>query len=140
MKICENQVKSKIWPQRLQKQTLDLKDLGRGSVNFPKSTFFKSGKRTDKNKLQVGLLVKLLRLPVFNCIRIAGPLGQTRSAITNLFVEFESNYLYFPKNMSPSLNIYLHCKCLQRFTGSLRGNQSAGISNLWDLHVYPQSL
>ena len=131
-------MKSKIWPPRLQKQPLDLKDLRRGSVNFPKSTFFISGKRTDKNKLQVGLLVKLLRLPA---------LGQTRSAITNLFTpyykiqrEFESNYLYFPRNMSPSLNIYLHYKCLQGFTGSLRGNQSVGISNLWGLHVYPQSL
>ena len=29
----------------------------------------------------------------------------------------------------------LHCKCLQGFTGSLRGNWSAGISNLWGLHV-----
>ena len=36
--------------------------------------------------------------------------------------------------------LILHCKCLQGFTGSLRGNQSAGISNLWGLHVYPQSL
>ena len=26
------------------------------------------------------------------------------------------------------------------FTGSLRGNSSAGISNLWGLHVYAQSL
>ena len=34
----------------------------------------------------------------------------------------------------------LHCKCLQGFTKSLRGNQSAGISNLWGLHAYPQSL
>ena len=30
----------------------------------------------------------------------------------------------------------LHCK----FTGTLRGNRSAGISNLRGLHVYPQSL
>jgi hypothetical protein len=29
----------------------------------------------------------------------------------------------------------LHCKCLQGFTGSLQGNQSAGISNLWGLPV-----
>ena len=36
--------------------------------------------------------------------------------------------------------IEVHCKCLQGITGSLRGNQSAGISNLWGLHVYPQSL
>ena len=81
-------MKSKIWPPRLQKQPLDLKDLGSSSVNFSKSTFFKSGKRTDKTKLQVSLLVKLLRLPVFKCIPIAGPLGQTRSAITNLFTPF----------------------------------------------------
>ena len=33
-----------------------------------------------------------------------------------------------------------HCKCLQGITGTLQGNQSAGISNLWGLHVYPQSL
>ena len=33
-----------------------------------------------------------------------------------------------------------HCKCLQGFTGTLRGNRSAGISNLRGLHVYPQSL
>ena len=25
------------------------------------------------------------------------------------------------------------CKCVQGFTGSLQGNQSAGISNLWGL-------
>ena len=29
---------------------------------------------------------------------------------------------------------------LQGIKGTLRGNQSAGISNLWGLHVYPQSL
>ena len=34
----------------------------------------------------------------------------------------------------------LHCKCLQGFTGTLRGNWSVGTSNLWGLHVYPQSL
>ena len=28
-----------------------------------------------------------------------------------------------------------HCKCLQGFTGSLQGNQSVGISNLWGLPV-----
>ena len=33
------------------------------------------------------------------------------------------------------LVILLHCKCLKEFTGSLRGNLSAGISNLWGLHV-----
>ena len=33
-----------------------------------------------------------------------------------------------------------HCKCLQGITGTLQGNWSAGISNLWGLHVYPQSL
>ena len=30
----------------------------------------------------------------------------------------------------------VHCKCLQGFTGTLWGNRSAGISNLWGLHVY----
>ena len=34
----------------------------------------------------------------------------------------------------------LRCKCLQGFTKFLRGNQSAGISNLWGLHAYLQSL
>ena len=34
----------------------------------------------------------------------------------------------------------VHCKCLQGITGTLRGNQSGGISNLWGLHVYPQPL
>ena len=29
----------------------------------------------------------------------------------------------------------LHCKCLQGITGTLQGNRSAGISNLWGLHV-----
>ena len=29
----------------------------------------------------------------------------------------------------------LHCKCLQGFTGTLRGNESAGISNLQGLQV-----
>jgi hypothetical protein len=37
-------------------------------------------------------------------------------------------------------NQVLHCKCLQGITGTLRGNQSAGISNLWGLHVYLHSL
>ena len=31
----------------------------------------------------------------------------------------------------------VHCKCLQGFTGTLWGNRSVGISNLWGLHVYP---
>ena len=31
--------------------------------------------------------------------------------------------------------ISVHCKCLQRITGTLPGNRSAGISNLWGLHV-----
>ena len=35
--------------------------------------------------------------------------------------------------------ILVHCKSLQGFTGSLQGNPSAGISNLWGLHVYLQS-
>ena len=35
---------------------------------------------------------------------------------------------------------YVHWKCLQGFTGTLRGNRSAGISNLRELHVYPQFL
>ena len=41
-----------------------------------------------------------------------------------------------------ALNIVstLHCKCLQGIAGTLQGNQSAGISNLWGLQVYPQSL
>ena len=30
---------------------------------------------------------------------------------------------------------YVHCKCLQGFTGALQGNQGAGISNLWGLWV-----
>ena len=34
----------------------------------------------------------------------------------------------------------IHCKCLQGITGTLQGNRSAGISNLWGLHVYLQSL
>ena len=29
----------------------------------------------------------------------------------------------------------LHCKCLQGFTGTLRGNESAGVSNLQGLQV-----
>ena len=33
-----------------------------------------------------------------------------------------------------------HCKCLQGIAGTLQGNRRAGISNLWGLHVYPQSL
>jgi hypothetical protein len=39
-----------------------------------------------------------------------------------------------------SLKICLQFKCLQRITGTLQGNRSAGISNLWGLHVYLQSL
>ena len=31
----------------------------------------------------------------------------------------------------------IHCKCLQGFTGYLRGNRSVGISNLRGLKVYP---
>ena len=38
------------------------------------------------------------------------------------------------------LVVCLHCKCLQGITGTLQGNLSAGISNLWGLHVYLQSL
>jgi hypothetical protein len=34
----------------------------------------------------------------------------------------------------------LHCKCLQVFTGTLRGNRSAGISNLWGLYVTSDAL
>ena len=41
---------------------------------------------------------------------------------------------------SDSIQGRLHCKCLQGITGTLQGNRSAGISNLWGLHVYRQSL
>ena len=50
-------MKSKIWPPRPQKWPLDVKDLGGGSVNFPKNTFLKSGKSTEKNELHLGFLV-----------------------------------------------------------------------------------
>ena len=33
------------------------------------------------------------------------------------------------------LVILLHCKCLQGFTGTLRGNEPAGVSNLQGLQV-----
>ena len=39
-----------------------------------------------------------------------------------------------------NLQLFLHCKCRQGITGTLQGNRSAGISNLWGLHVYLQSL
>ena len=64
--------------------------------------------------------------------------------------ENEGRHLSFhmcPKNDAlgqqlSAINVsrYVHCKCLQGITGTLQGNWSAGISNLWGLHVYPQSL
>ena len=38
-----------------------------------------------------------------------------------------------------SFNVLLHCKCVEGFTGSLQGNQSAGISKLQGLQVFMQS-
>ena len=40
----------------------------------------------------------------------------------------------FRQNQVP-LKRKAHCKCLKGFTGSLQGNQSVGISNLWGLPV-----
>ena len=52
-----------------------------------------------------------------------------------------TRFCLFLTTYPPSLTFSMvHCKCLQGFTGTLQGNQSAGISNLWGLHVYPQSL
>ena len=48
------------------------------------------------------------------------------------------SYTYIPSTKNNVLQ--LNCKYLQGITGTLQGNQSAGISNLWGLHVYPQSL
>ena len=53
---------------------------------------------------------------------------------------FPTNYILINSSIVLSYWAYVHCKCLQGITGTLRGNQSAGISNLWGLHVYPQSL
>ena len=55
---------SEILPPRPRKWPLDLEVLGRGSVNFSKNTFFKSGQSTEKNELS--FLVKLWKLPDFN--------------------------------------------------------------------------
>ena len=35
---------------------------------FPKNTFYKSGKSTEKNEQYLGFLVKLLKLPLFNIL------------------------------------------------------------------------
>ena len=40
------------------------------------------------------------------------------------------------QNSCKELKHTLHCKCLQGFTGTLRGKLSAGISNLRGLHVH----
>ena len=37
-------------------------------------------------------------------------------------------------------NAWIHCKCLQGFTGSLQGNESAGISNLWVFVIFAGNL
>ena len=55
--------------------------------------------------------------------KIVGPCSSSNSFFEQLF-----------------LGLFIHCKCLQGIAGTLQGNQSAGISNLWGLHVYPQSL
>ena len=39
------------------------------------------------------------------------------------------------RSVLETLRIILHCKCLQGFTGTLQGNESAGISNLQGLQV-----
>jgi hypothetical protein len=60
---------------------------------------------------------------------------QVRPKIIKLLIYFKLA-IYVMKNVcfcAPNfLDPLLHCKCLQGFTGSLQGNQSAGISNLWD--------
>ena len=45
-----------------------------------------------------------------------------------------------PKTFMPIQTSDLHCKGLQGITGTLQKNWSAGILNLWKLHVYQQSL
>ena len=45
-----------------------------------------------------------------------------------LYVPFQPVYLF--ENWP-----YVHCKCLQGFTGTLRGNECAGVSNLQGLQV-----
>ena len=44
------------------------------------------------------------------------------------------------KRIRVNQGLGVHCKFLQGITGTLQGNRSAGISNLWGFHVYLQSL
>ena len=51
----------------------------------------------------------------------------------NLIPCIDTNFRSKNKYIKRSSNT--HCKCLQGFTGTLRGNESAGISNLQGLQV-----
>ena len=66
-------------------------------------------------------------------------------SLYRVHVGWASKYTYVPtylqgESMQQTVRALLHCKCLQGITGTLQGNRSAGISNLWGLHVYLQSL
>ena len=73
---------------------------------------------------------------------LAGYYGGTVDFVAMRFVELLMSIpgLYLLLALRSIKKCQIHCKCLQGITGTLRGNRSAGISNLQGLHVYPQSL
>ena len=74
-------------------------------------------------------------------IAIASRFRQTQQSGFFFIVVTHFLHLMVPTGLSNGIStLSLHCKCLQGITETLQGNWSAGISNLWGLHVYPQSL
>ena len=63
--------------------------------------------------------------------------GGKVTAGREIVCHFSQSYAMVTKNLD-FIHIHtsqLHCKCLQGFTGTLRGNECAGVSNLQGLQV-----
>ena len=81
-------------------------------------------------------------LTMYSIFQISKNLGihYAKKRYFNLQTKCTSSIITLANGLRGNFDCELHCKCLQGIAGTLQGNQSAGISNLGGLPVYPQSL
>ena len=81
-------------------------------------------------------------LTMYSIFQISKNLGihYAKKRYFNLQTKCTSSIITLANGLRGNFDCELHCKCLQGIAGTLQGNQSAGISNLWGLQVYLQFL
>ena len=70
-------------------------------------------------------------LTIWPVVLVKSPSQVIINEIDTLFSQLSQNMMIIDDSLKQCRTV--HCKCLQGITGSLRGNRSAGISNLWGL-------